>query len=82
MAGGDISADCERDCRRSVPHATPDHREEPERGNKFGEDLRVARSDVARGKKQRFVEHEMSGRDARECAADLSGNVDRHFAPG
>jgi hypothetical protein len=24
----------------------------------------------------------MSGRDARECAADLSGNVDRHFAPG
>ena len=42
----------------------------------------VARADVARSEKQRLAEHQVSCRDAGERAEDLSGDINRHFAPG
>ena len=42
----------------------------------------VSGADVARSEKQRLAEHQVSCRDSGERPGDLSGDIDRHFAPG
>ena len=37
---------------------------------------------MARSEKHRLAEHQVSCRDAGERAGDLSGDIDRRFAPG